>query len=194
MRNKWLIGGAVVVVVAIALVGGQLLMTRQPSTTLSPATLADLARSNPAGTSSTAPGTTEASASVSHGSDVAAPSQPAAAGAALKMLPAPPKATVGGFNTQYLKPGSRFSVTVEPYGLGPAQGSYQTVVVRIVSAKGLNGAKGAEKLVGTNALALIGPSRTGAFTTGGRVSAVLTLQPDPRGSVLMLSATGASGQ
>lgn len=194
MRTRWLIGGLVVLLAAAALLTGQLLMTRRhASQTANIGAPVDSSLQS-GGSSSGSSGATNAiestSPSTSRGQapkTPAAPQAPAAPGERLTMLAAPPVATAGGFNPAYLPPGSRYAVIVRPYGFGPSQGPNTTLVVEISSAKGLNGAKGAEKLVGRNALVIVEVGSQSAYTVGGSFSAVLTLKPDSRGSVLVLS-------
>jgi hypothetical protein len=186
MQRKWLVGGLAVALVAALLVGGQMLMTRRTA----PATDAgarDVLSGNGSPSSSSGQASANSSSEASHAAALA-PTKPAAPGEGLKLLTAPPSKTAGGFNAAFLPAGSRYSVTVRPYGYGPVQGSNPTLIVLIASAKGLDGAAGAEKLVGRNALVLIEAGRTGAYSKGGSFSAILTLKPDPRGSVLSLGA------
>jgi hypothetical protein len=188
MQRKWLIGGLAAVVVAGVLLGGQLLMTHR--VTGSAADMGPQGSSSTATSDVSADASDQASASTSsEASQVAlqAPKVPAALGESLKTLAAPPAKTAGGFAATFLPPGSRYSVTVQPYGYGPAQGPYATLIVLISTAKGLDGAAGADKLVGRNALALVESGKVGAYAKGGSFSAELTLKPDPRGSVLVLS-------
>lgn len=188
MQRKWLIGGLTAIVVAGVLLGGQLLMTHRamgPATDVGPLGSSSSAESDVSADASGQP--SASTASEASQAALQAPKTPAASGESLKTLAAPPAKTVGGFAATFLPPGSRYSVTVRPYGYGPAQGPYATLIVLISSAKGLDGAKGADKLVGRNALALVEAGKVGAYAKGGSFSAVLTLKSDPRGSVLVLS-------
>ena len=108
-------------------------------------------------------------------------------GAPLKHLTTPPPRSVGGFGADVLTSGGRYAVTVEPYGLGPDVGQNRTLVVLIAAARGLNGATGAEKLVGINAVVYI-PTAEPGYASGGKYSAVLTLMPNSRGAIMELSS------
>lgn len=195
MRKIWIYSGIALVVVVV-LVGGQVLMTRLAQPSSRAASAASIASTSAAQRPATPPPTFTRSASTTgipgspQGSRRAsAPPVPLAApGATLGSLSGPPPATVGGFNAGYLKPGSTFRLVAQPYGRGPDQAGNATIVVHIASASGLNGSTGAGKLVGINALVRVGKDGAKTYQKGGTFSAVLTLQPDPRGSVLSLGA------
>jgi len=208
MHKRWALVASGIAAVAVLLVAGQVLLSRdsspqstqptppaeQPgSTAAAPATAAALtATPAPAGRSaeSSLPSGQRRLIAPLPGGKVLARIKPtgvARPGDALHPLASSPPALVAGFAVGRIPTGSAYTVTFRPWGYGPANGIGQTVAVSVTKAVPLGDAPDVSSLTRHPLLLTMDADNGGNVASGGVHAATLTFVAQGDGLVPVLT-------
>jgi hypothetical protein len=211
LSKRWLVGGAVLAVIAVVIAGALL--------TAGDDDIPDASRDTTEATSRVVPGTSSASdpgvadtgtdadasdgmpidvtppddgaspdasapddGATASGTDGVAPADPADNGSALATITIPPVQTVAMIDADRATPGSRYTVTFSVYGYGPPGGA-GSLVIRVQSSTPIGDVEQPYDFVGRNVLARLTPASADLVKVGGLYSGTLTLQTS--GTVLV---------
>ncbi len=111
-----------------------------------------------------------------------APAVPAADGATLTTVTAPPEHTLAMIDAARATPGSRYQVVFSVYGFGPPGGA-GSLVIAVRHSSPIGDVETPYDFTGRNVLARLTPSSTDVARIGGTYAGTLTLQTS--GSVLV---------
>jgi cytoskeletal protein RodZ len=103
---------------------------------------------------------------------------PAANGAKLAPVAEAPDPTISGLKLGQVPDGSRYQITMRPYGIGPSIALGSRLVIRVTSAKPMAPAPKLDVIANANVLALVDTTHGGKVTTGGTYTAYLTFRSD----------------
>ena len=107
-----------------------------------------------------------------------APTAPEAAGQALAPLTSAPENTISALETGKVPDGSVYTVTIQPYGMGPTMPYGSRIAIRVNKFKPLGKAPGKVPLANANMLVIADTTTGGGITKGGTYSAVLVFRSD----------------
>ncbi|NTU72511.1 MAG: hypothetical protein HGB10_11925 [Coriobacteriia bacterium] len=192
MNRRWLFAIAGVAIVALALVGGQMLLNRTSGS----------ASSEQAGTSSTpAPDAYKGALVVTTGAlpvrvaplpqgtpaATAERTSPASEGSRLRRLASSPARLISGFSADKATPGETYDIVFKPWGYGPQSRLGQTVAATVTSLTARTTPSIA--LSNSTVLLVMDANRGGQVVSGGTYAGVITLVSLDGTLVPVLTAT-----
>jgi hypothetical protein len=112
---------------------------------------------------------------------------PAADGEKLAEVAEELESTISALKLGKVPDGSRYQITMRPYGIGPSIALGSRLVIRVSSASPMASAPELDRIGNANVLALADTTHGGDVTTGGTYTAYLTFRSDGSKLIPILS-------